>query len=171
MKYAACFISLGLSLLAGCVTEPVPYYQIRRTQPGGLTFDEILKMSKTGSSDAIIIEKIKSAGVATKPSAEQLAYLKKEGLSDDVLKAITDAPIIVPKESVETVYQYPYAYPYSYPYAYYGYYGYPYYYGPYQGAYWYRYPYYRYRAPYYPYHYRSTFYPVRGGGSVHTYRK
>jgi hypothetical protein len=122
MRFAACFFGLALSLLAGCATEPVLYYQVRRVEPGGLSTDEIVKLAKAGTSDAIIIEKINSAGVATKPTAEQLADLKREGLSDSVLNAMTTARVVEPKESVETVYRYP---EYSY-YPYYSY-GYPYY--------------------------------------------
>jgi len=166
MRYAACFFGLGLALLAGCYTEPVPYYTVRRSDPGGLSTEEIVKLAKAGTSDAIIIEKINSTGIAAKPTAEQLADLKKEGVSDAVLSAMTTARVAEPKESVETIYHYPY---YSYPY-YYGY-GYPYYYGPYYGAYWYGgYPYYYghypYYSHYYPYH--ATYY--RGAAGVHTYR-
>jgi hypothetical protein len=91
MRYASCFFSLGLALAAGCVADPVPYYQVRRTEPGGLSTDEIVKLAKAGTSDAIIIEKINSTGVAVKPTAEQLADLKKEGVSDAVLNAMTTA--------------------------------------------------------------------------------
>jgi hypothetical protein len=167
MRYAACFFCLGLALLAGCYTEPVPYYQVRRSDPGGLSTDEIVKLSKAGTSDAIIIEKINSTGIAVKPTAEQLAELKKEGVSDAVLTAMTTARIAEPKESIETVYRYPYSYPY-----YYGY-GYPYYYGPYYGAYWFGgYPYHYGHYGYYPHYYypsHATYY--RGGASVSTYRK
>ncbi|HVE43407.1 MAG TPA: hypothetical protein VNM14_26250 [Planctomycetota bacterium] len=165
MRYASCFFSLGLALAAGCVADPVPYYQVRRTEPGGLSTDEIVKLAKAGTSDAIIIEKINSTGVAVKPTAEQLADLKKEGVSDAVLNAMTTAKVIEPKESVETVYQYPYSYPYYN-------YGYPYYYGygPYwPSGYWYGYPYYGYRYHYYPSYYHSTAYPARGY-AVRTYR-
>jgi hypothetical protein len=166
MRYAACFFCLALSLLAGCVAEPVPYYQVRRTSPGGLGTEEIVKMAKAGTSDAVIIEKIKATGVAAKPTAEQLAELKNEGVSDAVLNAMTNATVVEPKESVETVYQYPYSSPY-----YYGY-GYPYYYGygPYYGAYWYGgYPYHGYYHHSYPSHYYHSSYPGHGH-SVGTYR-
>ncbi len=167
MRYASCFFCLGLALAAGCATEPYPYYQVRRMEPGGLNADEIVKLAKAGTSDAIIIEKINSIGVASAPTAEQLAELKKEGVSDAVLNAMTAAKVVQPKESVETVYRYPY---YSSPY--YGYYGYPYY-GPYYGSYWYGYGYpyygYGYHSHYPHYYHHSTAYPARGY-SVRTYR-
>ena len=133
-------------------------------------------MAKAGTSDAVIIEKIKATGVAAKPTAEQLADLKKEGVSDAVLGAITGAQVVEPREQVETVYNYPYGY--SSP-AYYGYggYGYPYYYG-YGPSYWhgsygygYGYPYYGYGGyhHYYPSHYQSSGY-YRGSAGVHGYR-
>jgi hypothetical protein len=166
MKYAVCLLCVGMSLLAGCVAEPVPYYRVRRVVPGGLTTEEIVRMAKAGTSDAVIIEKIKTTGVAALPTADQLADLKKEGVSDAVLGAVTSAQVVEPSEQVETVYSYPYGY--STP-AYYYAYGYPYYHG--YGSYWYGT--YGYRYPYYyggyPSRYHTSGY-YRGSAGVHAYR-
>src|SRR5262249_27680541 len=146
-------------LLAGCVVEPVAYYKVRRVEPGGLSTEEIVKLTKEGFSDEAIVEKIRSSGVAAKPTSDQLAALKKEGVSDAVLDAMTAAPVVLPHEKVEYYYSYPY-YGY-YPYYYYGY---PYYYGygPYwNSGYWYGRPYYYHT--YYPhYAYRAPPAGVRG---------
>jgi hypothetical protein len=121
------FLTISL-LVEGCVVGPVVRYRVREVHPAGLTSEEILKMSKSGVSDNTIVEKIKEVGVATRPSADQVHSLKKEGLSDSILKAMIEAPVTGPEQKVvEYVYYphssyYPYYYPYSYPY-------YPYYWG------------------------------------------
>ena len=164
MRTAAWVSGLSLLLLAGCVVGPVPRYRVREVRPAGLSIEEVARMSKAGLSDAVLLEKIKSDGVAARPSADQVVSLKNEGVSEAVVAAMLTAPV-VEAQTVETVYDYsyygyPYYYPYSYypyyyPYSYYGY-GYPYYYG--------------YGYGYYPYsHYHG--YPVHHAGSVHTYRR
>lgn len=164
MKLLMTFAGLATLLLAGCAAEP---YRVSRTvtTPGGLTTEEIVRMSKSGISDSVLVEKIRSDGVAARPTADQIASLKQDGLSDEVVKAMINAPVretSVQVTDYPNLYYYPYAYPYPYPY--YGYYG---YYGP----YWYghgHYPYYGH--PYwghYGHYYHS--YP-RGAPSVSHYR-
>ena len=126
MKY---FLSLAVALiLGGCYVGPAPRYRVREVRPPGLTAEELVKMTKSGLSDDVVLEKIKEVGVATKPTSDQLASLKQQGLSDKVLKAIVDAPVTGSEQRVvEYVYYprsyyYPYYYPYSsyYPYSYWG---------------------------------------------------
>ena len=158
-------LALGLvALLAGCYTEP---YRVSRTvtTPGGLTSEEIVRMSKSGLSDAVIVEKIQSEGVSARPTAEQIESLKREGVSDAVVQAMIAARVEVPKET-RYVYDSPYGYyPYSYPY--YGYYG--------GGPYWYGGYYYPYGSYWYgghPYYWGGHYYHSypRGGYSVSHYR-
>ena len=138
-------LSVGL-LLAGCYVGPPPGYRVREVRPPGLTSDEIVKMSKSGVSDDVVIEKIKEAGLAAKPTAEHLKSLKEQGLSDPVLKAMVDAPVTGAEQRVTEYvyyprrYYYPSYYPYSYYYPYYRW-GYPYGYGwPYWHGYYYWWP-------------------------------
>jgi len=125
-------------------------------------------MSKAGTSDSIIIEQINKAGLDARPTSEQIASLKAQGVSEAVLQAMNTAPLHASQEPVvEYVGGYPYPY---YPYYYYGY---PYYYG--YGAYYgwpYWGPYYsHYYHPYYGYPYHGGYYYGHGyGSSVHTYR-
>src|SRR5262245_34785737 len=133
----------AVCLMAGCVVGPSVQYRVVETRPG-LSMEEIVRMSKAGLSDAVLIEKIKAEGVAARPSSDQLASLKQEGLSDQVLAVIVTAPVQPGKTEV---------YPVSYYYgpAWYGsyWYGWPYYWGgyyPYYGWYYPRYSYYGYRV-------------------------
>jgi len=131
MKFVLC-LAVALTL-GGCYVGPTPRYRVREVHPPGLTMEEVVKMTKSGLSDDIIAEKLKETGVAARPTADQLAGLKREGVSDQVLKAIVDAPVTGSEQKVvEYVYYprsyyYPYYYPYSYYYPYYRW-GYPYYY-------------------------------------------
>ena len=156
MRRTAWFAGCSLILLAGCYVGPVPRYRVRQVKPAGLSIEEVVKMSKAGLSEPVLLEKIKSDGVAARPSADQVVSLKNEGVSEAVVAAMLTAPVVEAQTVVETVYDYPYYgyygyYPYSYPY-YYPYY--PYYYG------YASYPYYYYRG-----------YPVYHATSVHTYRR
>jgi hypothetical protein len=128
-----------------------------------LTADEVVRMTKSGVSDPVIIEKIKEEGIRAKPTSDQVVSLKKEGVSDTVLGALLAARVVPEQTAVEYAY-YPsysyYGYPYGYPYGAWGYY-YPYGYWPYWGwhyGYHGYYPYYgRYYGPAYSYsvsHYR-----------------
>jgi hypothetical protein len=165
MRTAAWFFVLSLWLLAGCVVAPVPRYRVRQVKPAGISAEEVVRLTKAGLSDSVVLEKIKSEGVAARPSAEQVVSLKNDGVSEAVVGAMLTAPV-VEERTVEVVYDYPYySYPYYYPYSYYPYYS-PYYYG-------YGYPYYGvgFSYSYYPYHYHQGYYPVHHATSVHTYRK
>jgi len=129
MKSLLC-LTVALTL-AGCYIGPAPGYRVREVRPPGLTIDEVVKLTKSGLSDDVVLEKIKEAGVATRPTSDQLASLKQEGVSERVLKALVDAPITGAERRVVEYVYYPrsYYYPYYYPYSYYPYYwGYPYYY-------------------------------------------
>lgn len=161
MKLLMTCAALAALLMAGCATEP---YRVSRTvtTPGGLTNDEIVKMSKSGISDPVLVEKIRAEGVAVRPTADHIESLKNEGVSDEVVKAMINAPVRETRVEVTdypNLYYYPYpSYPY-YPYSYYGYYG-PYWYGHY-------YPY-GYGHPYWGHYYHHS-YP-RGAPSVGHYR-
>src|SRR6185503_17038206 len=121
MKARIVLLGAGILLAAGCVIDGGPYpYRVRTTRPGGLSSDEIVRMSKSGVSDEVILEKIKEEGVAGKPTSDQIASLKKEGLSDAVLGGMVAARVVPDETTVEYAY-YPSSYYYGYPY-----YGYPY---------------------------------------------
>jgi hypothetical protein len=117
---------------AGCIVESG--YRVVEVEASGLSSEDVVKMSKAGLSDAVLIDKIREDGVTAKPSAAQVESLKKEGVSDAVIAALLTAKVAEPERRVEYYPTYAYSYPY-YPY----YYGYsPYWYG----SYWYGSPYY-----------------------------
>lgn len=149
MKYAGRLLGLLFILMSGCVVEPAPPYPVVQTIPGGLTIEEVLRMSKAGLSDQAIIERIKSDGVAARPTSDQTISLKGEGVSEPVLEAMLSARV-APEQKVVR-----YAYPSSYYYYGYPYYGYPYY--------WRYYPYYWYGYPYWHGWYGYWGWPYSGG--------
>jgi|SRR6185295_7411562 hypothetical protein len=168
MRTALWFFFLSL-LLAGCVVGPVPRYRVRQVKPAGISSEEVVRLTKAGLSDSVLLEKIKSEGVAARPSADQVVSLKNEGVSETVIGAMLTAPVVPEERTVEVVYDYPYySYPYYYPYSYYPY-SYPYSYGFYGSYGYYGYPYYHGYA-HYPYYYHGT-YPASHATSVSTYRK
>ena len=139
---------LATLLWTGCYVGPAPRYRVGEGTSSGrppLTMEEVLRMAKGGISDAIIIESMNARGIAARPSSEELASLRKEGLSESVLAAMVTARVPAPEESMtERVYEDP---------------DYTYYYGPWwYGPYWYAWPYWGWRYHYYPhpwyrYHY------------------
>lgn len=163
MKYLPLLLGLTASLVpAGCIYETGPY-AVREVVPGGLTPDEVLRMSKAGLSESVLLEKIKAEGVATRPDAAQIESLRNEGVSQPVLDALLTASVRPPQERVTN---YASADPYPYSYTPYGYWsaGYsPYWYGGYG-----YYPYYRHYG-YYPYRHGGWYYP-RYSHSVSRYR-
>jgi hypothetical protein len=150
---------LGALSISGCYSEPTVQYRVRQS-PTPLATDEVVRLSKAGVTDSVIVDQLKSRGISVRPNSDQIVELKKEGVSDAVIQAMNEVPIRSGQDVV--VEAYPSPYPYYYPY-------YPYYYGPwwYGGPYWawyYHYPYYHY--PYYYGHYgHGPYY-----GSVHPYR-
>ncbi len=157
MRTLKILLGASLCLASGCVFDTGPYYRVR-TIPGGLSTDKIVRMAKSGVSDEVIIEKIKDVGIAAKPTSDQLASLKSEGVSDTVLGALLAARVVPQETTVEYAYypNYYYGYPYyGYPYGAWGYY-YPY------GSYWgWGYGYYPYYGRYYAPAYTHSVAPYR----------
>lgn len=130
MKPIAVLLGLVLGVASGCV-GPAPRYRVRTVTPAPppLLQEEIVRMSKAGLSDAVLIEKINTDGLEARPTAEQIASLKKEGVSDAVLRAMISAPVRE-RTAERLIYTEPYPYEYSYYYS-------PWWHGP----YWYGWPY------------------------------
>ena len=61
-----------------------------QTNAGGLTVDDIVKMSKAGLSEDVIIQKVRKNGQAFDLSADQMIQLKSAGVSDKVVAAMLD---------------------------------------------------------------------------------
>ena len=151
MKSITGLLGLMVCLLPGCVIGPVPRYRVREAAAPPLNCEEIVRMVKAGLSEAIIIEKLNVDGLEARPTAEQIAALKKDGVSEGVLRAMLTAPL---RERTEErlIYTEDY-YPYSYG---------PWWYGPYC----YGWPYWGWRFGTYPYH----GWGYRGYGPVRRYR-
>lgn len=156
MSHLFRLVGLAACLLAGCLVGPVPRYRIRSSPPAEppLTSEEILRMSKAGISDGIILEKIKADGIAVRPTAEQIVSLKKDGLSDLVIQSMVTARVPDSTATVleETHQAYPhdtYFYPYDDPWGY-------------RDVYWYPWPHYGWWFWCYPNRYRTWHYSGPG---------
>lgn len=84
-----------VSVALGCVYyEPVPEYAAKPAgRPSPLSLDDVLRLSKAGVGDDVIIAKIKAGGVKASASADEIARMKAEGVSDPVLQAFVSAPV------------------------------------------------------------------------------
>jgi hypothetical protein len=60
------------------------------TPASALTVEEIVKLSRAGFSEELIVTKIKKNGKAFDLSTEELLELKKQGLSDSVIRVLLD---------------------------------------------------------------------------------
>jgi len=58
--------------------------------PPTLTIDEVIRFVKTGVSEEVIIARIKRHGRPFDLSAEEVAELRREGISDNILKYLVD---------------------------------------------------------------------------------
>src|ERR1035438_4182657 len=72
---------------------PAPNPQSKGTnpQPKPMTVEDVVKLSKAGLSDDLIIQQIKKKGQPFDLSTDQLLQLKTAHVSDRVIKAMTEA--------------------------------------------------------------------------------
>lgn len=59
-------------------------------RPGNLTVEEVVRLARAGFSEDLIITKIKRNGKAFDLSTDELLELKKEGVSDNIVKFLLD---------------------------------------------------------------------------------
>jgi hypothetical protein len=59
-------------------------------RPGNLTVEEVARLARAGFSEDLIITKIKRNGKAFDLSTDELLELKKEGVSDNIVKFLLD---------------------------------------------------------------------------------
>jgi hypothetical protein len=87
-------LTLSLSLLFACgqATTPVPTAISETENQSSLALTkELLKMSAGNLGDNVLIAKIKRYGKPIHLTSNQLITLKKQGLSDRVLKELVQA--------------------------------------------------------------------------------
>ena len=74
--------------------------RLGRSVEGATTFQDVIAMSGAGLSDQVITTHIRRHGVAQVPQAQDLIYLKSNGVSDTVITALQSPP---PTEVVQTM--------------------------------------------------------------------
>lgn len=111
---ALCFAA---GLLGGCV---YPYYRRVPVYDGPepyraatfpVSIEDVIKLSKAGIGEEIILSKIRTDGVTAKPTADQVVSMKNEGVSERVIEAMVAAQVPQPVEPAppRVVYRYEYA--------------------------------------------------------------
>ncbi len=122
---------LGVAL-AGCLLPPRPIYRAQVPGPPprpALTTQDVLKLIRAGISESVILENLRSDGIAAVPSSDDLIALKKEGAGDRVIETMLAARIGPPVVAETPIAVYPYSsswnwyydgpWEWSYPYSFY----------------------------------------------------
>lgn len=83
---------LGLSLIAGGAASGTEGTLVAQApgRPKPVSKDEIVKMSKAGIPDSVIISKIQKSGAIFKLEVSDIIALKKAGVSDKVIEAMVN---------------------------------------------------------------------------------
>ena len=69
--------------------------------PAGV--EEVIKLTKAGMSEDLILAKVKKAGVSYDLTTDQIIYLKNQGVSEKVIAALLQAgPASAPTTAVST---------------------------------------------------------------------
>jgi len=94
----ALILGLCCSLLAGCVA-----YEQHTFIPGvtPVTRDEVVSMTRGGSPEGAILDRIRKDGVAARPTADDIVLMKSEGVSNGVMNAMLEAPVTRPRAPQE----------------------------------------------------------------------
>jgi hypothetical protein len=87
VKPVAAVLAPFLLILAGCLSAPIPQELVDvgpapAAEP--LSTREIVRLSKAGIADEVIVGLIRSRGLADRPSAAGIAALEKRGVSGQV---------------------------------------------------------------------------------------
>jgi hypothetical protein len=83
-SYAVCLVAVICG--SGCLAQPA-------AAPGPtttLSLEEVVKLTKAGLSEEIIVAKIKKAGRAFDLTADEILELKRSGVTDAVIKVLVD---------------------------------------------------------------------------------
>jgi hypothetical protein len=62
-----------------------------RARRNAVTLDEVIQMSQSGLNEVVIINQIKTGGVAKRPTTNDLILLKTSGVSDSVIRELQTA--------------------------------------------------------------------------------
>lgn len=57
-----------------------------------LSFNQVIELSRSGLSDDVIVNQIRSSGIDRLPDTQDLIWLKNEGVSDRVIAALQQPP-------------------------------------------------------------------------------
>jgi hypothetical protein len=65
----------------------------RPVRAGAVTMDEVITMTQSGVSETLIVNHLRSHGVATVPTAGDLITLKQAGVADSVVAVMQSPPV------------------------------------------------------------------------------
>ena len=89
-----------IAILAGSVCYSAPQAQSVASE-GVLTVEDVVKMSRAGFAEELIVTKIKKNGKAFDLSTDEMFELKKQGLSDALIKVLLDPTQPLKKRGVD----------------------------------------------------------------------
>lgn len=82
---ALCMFIVGISPSPGIGQQPPS-----RTSSAALSLEDVIKLTKAGLSEEIIVAKVKKAGRAFDLTADEILELKRAGVTDAVIKVLVD---------------------------------------------------------------------------------
>src|SRR4029077_4963386 len=87
--FASRCLLIAACCLAGARALPAQEAQKAATE-GSLTIEEVLKMSKAGVADELIIARVKRNGRPFDLNSDEIVALKTDGVSENVIKYLVD---------------------------------------------------------------------------------
>lgn len=86
-------LAFGLACVGACVLSA---QEDANLKPGSLTLEEVLRESKSNIGEDVIIDRVRKNAKAFDLDAEEIAELKKEGISETVIKYLIDPTLPPP---------------------------------------------------------------------------
>jgi hypothetical protein len=126
MKYSIILAGVAISLLiSGCMSGYYTHRERRHVveqdslMPPALTVDDVIAMARDSVGDDVILAQMKATHTYYKLTSNDIRDLKKNGVSDKVIRAMiktADQPETSTQQVVYDRYSYPYPNYYWYPY-------------------------------------------------------
>ncbi|MEM9412793.1 MAG: glycine zipper domain-containing protein, partial [Planctomycetota bacterium] len=67
--------------------------QLQQQQQNALSVAQIIELSRSGLSEAVVLRQIKNQGVLKRPTTDELILLQNEGVNDVIIQAFQTAPL------------------------------------------------------------------------------
>ena len=104
MKAAAALLAPFILFFGGCVSAPIPQELLDVLPfpaPEPLSTREIVRLSKAGVSDEVILGLVRTSGVADRPDVRGIVALGEQGVSGPVQLMLLAVPATAPARTPE----------------------------------------------------------------------